>query len=491
MLSYVMVGLVVLVVSASILLRHRVVREMPGDWEAGAESPPAPAPPFPPHVRIRGFSTCDFQESGGYASDAVVGGKLTHFPGALTDWSWDVAKDASVSPPHWARDDLPSLFSSGNGTTAERLSEDVRSMRRCGANAARFSLSWAKLQPSGPSTPLAPEEVARTRARIETYRSAGLVCVVPTLLHFVLPRWFPGWNEEGEAAFSNFVFQVGLALPSVADERGQEWWVTINEPNIHVIHSYLIATRPPGERSLPAAMEAYASMLRCHVIAERELRRARKGVALHASPACNIILFEPSSALNPIECIVASAVDALFNRSVLSLLCRGHAYVGRTRVQGAAASAASPPFVAVNQYTRVVVRWDSLRSAPDFEHELPASPLPGSVKNDLNWDVHPRWFAATLRSVHRFCPSARVVITEHGIPDEGDEGRCSLLRTVSRALGSMPFVVGYMHWTFADNVEWELGTGARFGVCSTDFETFERKGRPSLRLLGRMWSGGA
>ena len=38
-------------------------------------------------------------------------------------------------------------------------------------------------------------------------------------------------------------------------------------------------------------------------------------------------------------------------------------------------------------------------------------------------------------------------------------------------------MIGYFHWTFVDNVEWDIGIGARFGIVAVDYHTLRRKKR--------------
>lgn len=483
------VGVLVIIITSNLLTHYRVLNCTFNEDGESVERPRETCT-FPKHVTMRGFATSDFQECGGYGTDAISSdGKLVHVEGASSDWSWRVGSTDESEPPHWCRGNLPVLFNVGNGTGNDIdmpvLDADVAMMRKCHANTVRFSVSWAKLQPGGSHMPLDVDEMKRMRARLDTYRKHGMRVIV-TVLHFVLPEWFSGWNAEGEAEFTMFMKQLALQFPSVEDENGEEWWVTINEPNIHVIHSYLIGTRPPGKKSFPDAMKAFSSMLRCHVIAAKELRKTRACKKLHASPACNLILFVPARRYHPLECIASVVVDALLNRSILNLLAHGYAYIGTTRIEG---ETIQNPFIAINQYTRVTIKWPNPLGPPQFDHEIQETPVGHELRNDLNWDVSIKWLEAVLRSVHKFAPSAFVVMTEHGIPDADDHSRCKLVKLVGKLLHDMPYVRGYIHWTFADNIEWELGVAGKFGVCHTDFKNkFERSPRPSYYVIQELWS---
>jgi len=41
---------------------------------------------------------------------------------------------------------------------------------------------------------------------------------------------------------------------------------------------------------------------------------------------------------------------------------------------------------------------------------------------------------------------------------------------------------GYFHWSLIDNFEWSHGFEPRFGLFEVDYQTFERKSRPSAQI---------
>jgi len=80
-----------------------------------------------------------------------------------------------------------------------------------------------------------------------------------------------------------------------------------------------------------------------------------------------------------------------------------------------------------------------------------------------------------------------LMVTENGVPvpdvvdSDGqihDERRICYLRDhlvqVHKAIQSWVDVNGYYVWSFADNFEWNLGYGPRFGLIHVDYETLNR-----------------
>jgi beta-glucosidase len=54
-----------------------------------------------------------------------------------------------------------------------------------------------------------------------------------------------------------------------------------------------------------------------------------------------------------------------------------------------------------------------------------------------------------------------------------------ILKNIYRAISDGVDVRGYLHWALLDNFEWEKGFWPRFGLIEVDYETLERKIRPS------------
>ena len=457
---------------------------------------------FPCHVARRGFATAAFQERGGYASDAVVNGVLVHCRGdTTTDWTWRASDaDQYPTPPPWAQGLLPLYFALGNGAT-EHMESDLRAMSQAGATAFRFSLCWARLQPRR-NAPLDAAELAHVNHTVRRVKAHGMLPII-TLCHFVLPEWVGadggGWHVDATVdAFADFVQRVARGVEScVATDatnaanaaNNDEYWITINEPNISVVHGYIAGTRPPGmHMSIGAAVHAYANQLRAHVLAAEGLRRTRRA-RVHASPAWNASVFAARNTWWVVDELLATALDALFNRSVLALLTRGSAWVANEYVQGEPpARVARPLFVAINCYTRLTCDFAAPWETPEVDHEV--SGLDGeTLPNDLRWDLSSQHLWSVLASVREAAPNARVFLAEHGIPDRADGVRRQLLRETASLLHACPHVGGYLHWSFASNVEWDLGWAGSFGVVAVDLLHRNRRiPRGSYHLLRRMWT---
>jgi beta-glucosidase len=55
---------------------------------------------------------------------------------------------------------------------------------------------------------------------------------------------------------------------------------------------------------------------------------------------------------------------------------------------------------------------------------------------------------------------------------------------LQRALAEGVDVRGYLHWSLIDNHEWDKGKWPRFGLVEVDYNTMERRLRPSGKKYG-------
>lgn len=158
-----------------------------------------------------------------------------------------------------------------------RYEEDFERCRAMGLNAFRLSLEWARVQPSlssGPSSPPAFDfRVLDAYAdRLAACRRRGLEPVV-TLQHFTHPAWLgmDAWlDDRTPELFERFVAttvsHINHRLVETHHEKPLRWFVTLNEPNMLVINTYLNPHFPGGgKRGMTVAVAAYNRLLAAHV----------------------------------------------------------------------------------------------------------------------------------------------------------------------------------------------------------------------------------
>ncbi len=158
-----------------------------------------------------------------------------------------------------------------------RYEEDFERCREMGLNAFRMGIEWSRVQPTFEATGNeAPEfdagAIEHYAKMIASCRQHGLEPVV-TLHHFTHPAWLgpdPWIEGTGVEAFERFVKyavpEVNRLLVNVHDVEPIHWYITINEPNMLALNSYLgrqfPAKKAPGLHKVSMCCQ---NLLRAHV----------------------------------------------------------------------------------------------------------------------------------------------------------------------------------------------------------------------------------
>ena len=158
-----------------------------------------------------------------------------------------------------------------------RYEGDFRLCRGLGLNAFRMGVEWARIQPSrarhrheAPAfDPVALRDYAE---RLASARRHGLEPVV-TLHHFTHPAWLgpDAWLDDDTVDyFDAYVRTTVLELNRLlVAEHGQEplkWYITLNEPNMLVLNTY-VRRQFPGSSpsSIKTVSSAYDHLLAAHI----------------------------------------------------------------------------------------------------------------------------------------------------------------------------------------------------------------------------------
>jgi beta-glucosidase/6-phospho-beta-glucosidase/beta-galactosidase len=415
-----------------------------------------------------------------------------------------------------------------------RYREDFSRCREMGLSGFRLSLEWSRVQPTlGEATteppPFDDAALDGYAAMIASCQEHGLEPVV-TLHHFVHPAWLgpdPWLDERTPARFRDYlvtaVTHINERLP-----RPIHWFITLNEPNMLVLNSYLGRQFPVSARpGLITMARAYNQLLRAHVLAYNALHDlyAQRGWATPQVSFNNYCsdLYWSDKLLLDLMCARERGVT----RAQLSAHIRQ-----RARQFDAAFRAARLPlhkdlayyFGAAGKRLGNWVGYRKFSLAPfeSFLAELAASPRPRlldyigldyydpfaahAFRLPVFWDHEFKnrsfrsWILATVtnkwwdwrvlpRGLDFFCRhyaedfGRPVLIAENGMalrrrddrrrPRKDRMTRSQFLRLhvneVARLIQDGVPLAGYLHWSLFDNYEWGTYT-PRFGLFSIDFE---------------------
>jgi beta-glucosidase len=482
-----------------------------------------------------GVATSAYQAEGGYNGD---GQPRTNWAGA--EETGDVVKTGEAAD-FW-----------------HRFEEDFRRCQALGLNAFRLGIEWSRVQPHPPMRVESHSSVAELppraeklpshaevratdgfdRAALDRYAEIISSCMahglepVVTLHHFVHPEWLgpDAWLENRTPAL--FATYVREAVGHICSRlpRPIQWFISINEPNMLVLNSYLGRQFPARASSgVTSMMGAYNGLLRAHIAAYN---------AIHD-------LYDEAGWQIPRVSVNNYCSDLYWSdKLLLDLLCAREREVNRQdigpyiadcvdRFQEAFDRARIPLHKDASYYFGTLVKrisnWLGYRNftaegfAPALD-ALYASPrervldyvgldyydpfaahafrLPVFWDHEFKNKSFRSWVLATItskwwdwrvlpRGLHFFCQhyaadfGRPVLIAENGmairrrvdnsgITERRDKmTRSQFLRLhvheVTKIVNEGIPLIGYLHWSLFDNYEWGSYT-PRFGLYSLDFQ---------------------
>ena len=483
--------------------------------EGQPDTPPASGSPKP---FLWGVATSGYQSEGGYNG-----------PGQpQNNWSRSEAKGAVMN----------------TGKAVEfwtRYEEDFQTCQEMGLNSFRLGLEWARIQPSSSQRPESapPFDFAALDGyadRLAACRCQGMEPVV-TLHHFTHPAWLgaDAWLQAstidlfGEYVRTTVTY-INRRLAAHHHQPPIRWFITINEPNMLVLNTYIGRQFPAGALYGPQrVLQAYNHLLAAHVRAYNYIH----DLYLHegwSPPQVSINTY--SSDLYWSDKVLWDLLS-LRERQVAPTHLHEYIYDQAKRFE-AAMVAANLPFrndlpYQVGRLAHWISNWFGYRTFNSqhlnlYLHELEVSPrdsvfdyvaidyydpfLAHSFRlptfSDFEFPTRglPSWLMSGVMSkwwdwrslpegLHFFCTyyaqdfaPRPILIAENGMamrrrPDNSIalHRPDQLLRSdflqahvqqVLRLLSESVPIAGYMHWSLMDNYEWGSYT-PRFGLLSIDF----------------------
>ncbi|MEK7151874.1 MAG: glycoside hydrolase family 1 protein [Patescibacteria group bacterium] len=383
--------------------------------------------------------------------------------GNTNDWSeWEkehaerFAEEAKKHWEPWQQERFPEMFDPANyisGKAADhyhRYEEDFDIAKSLGHNAHRFSIEWSRIEPE--EGKFDTKEIEHYRQVIQALKKRGLEPFV-TIWHWPLPLWLAekgGWEAPGATMY----FERYAAKLASLFKDDVRFWITINESQIYALHGYTTGEWPPGKKNVFLYFWVIHKIIGAHKKAYQAIKSlaplAQVGVATHN------IYFEAHQNTF-INRMLKKAVDWWWNDYFLNKISRYQDFVG------------------LNNY---------LHNRIDY----------GFNKNenmklsDMGWELYPEALYYTLMGLKKY--HVPVYVMESGLADADDSRRewfiKALVEQVYRANKSGVDVRGFLYWSLLDNFEWDKGFWPRFGLVEIDYQTLERKIRPSARAYAEI-----
>lgn len=327
-----------------------------------------------------------------------------------------------------------------------RYEEDFDLAKSLNTNAIRFGVEWARVE--GEKGKFDEKEIEHYRKVIQAARARGLKIVL-TLWHWTNPLWLAhegGWtNKKAVEYYSRYVKKI-------VEEFGDDiaYWVTLNEPMVHISNGYMTGKFPPNKRCFFKARKVFNNLVRAHKEAYKIIHEKNKNAQVSITQLTNY--FEPAHRWLVDEIFLTNIFNYFWNLRFLNKI-KNHL-----------------DFVGVDYYFHDRVVW-----YPPFKKNL------NKKVTDMGWEIFPEGIYYVLKLLSRY--KKPIIVLENGLADKEDKFRDDFIRehiyNVYRAIEDGVNVRGYFHWSLLDNFEWVEGWHPKFGLFEVNRRTQERKMRPS------------
>jgi beta-glucosidase len=340
--------------------------------------------------------------------------------------------------------------------------KDIALMKKMRHNAARIGLEWARIEPE--ENRFDEKALAHYRLILKEMQKAGISPMV-TLHHFSNPMWLVnmgGWTSRGTVDY--FIRFTEKAVRSLGDLV--DVWITINEPSVYAVESYLFGHFPPGKKNLFLSTRVMNVMIKAHVAAYdaiHEIHRQKKWKAPKVGIAKHLRTFDPYNPKSLLDRLAVKIMDAYFNNYFLKKINKKKRTLD---------------IFGINYYSGDLVKFPMTMLTRD---EL--------RKNKLGWDIYPEGLYRVMRRYYMLY-GLPLYITENGTCDDNDELRPRYILDhvyqVHRAIEDGIDVAGYYHWSTMDNFELVDGVMSRFGLIHVDHASRART--RTIKRSGRLYA---
>jgi len=337
----------------------------------------------------------------------------------------------------------PENYISGNTVDHySRFEEDFTLAENIGLNAYRFSIEWSRIEPADGKWD--EKEIEHYIKVIKELRKKNIEPFV-TIWHWPLPVWLSDNGGIMNPCFINYFSRyVSKLAESFADVVS--FYITINEPEIYSLNSYMLGKWPPEKRGIINYYRAMKILIKVHNEAYKKIKEKNRSAS--AGPACNMSYFESGGGI--INNLLARIACYTWN---MFFIIRVKSY---------------SDFIGLNYYFHNRIRYGLNKNVNERI-------------SDMGWELYPSGINHILDKLKKL--NLPVYITENGLADENDLHRGWLiketLKEIYNAMQNGADVRGYFYWSLLDNFEWDKGFWPKFGLISVDRRTMKRTLRDS------------
>ncbi len=335
--------------------------------------------------------------------------------------------------------------------------KDFDIAKSLGHNAYRFSIEWSRIE---------PEEGKFNEAEIEHYRKVisalkkrGLEPFV-TLWHWTNPLWIRdigGWKNKKTIGY--FLRYTELIVKNYGDLV--KFWIPLNEPGTYIALGYIKGTQPPGVKNIFQANKVFKNTTNAHKMVCKLIHSSIKNAQVGISHYTTYRIPPNNFFWNG---LLIKFLNYITDKRFIKRMEKNVDFLGI-------------------QYYRPEFTKLKLGGQLAWILENPEIAPKGNLVNDLGWGINPEGIYHILKRLKKY--DKPIYVTENGLADAKDEKRTEFIKNhlywISKAIQEGIDVRGYFHWSLLDNFEFvEIrGFWPRFGLIEVNYETMERKIRPS------------
>ncbi|MFA4941166.1 MAG: glycoside hydrolase family 1 protein [Patescibacteria group bacterium] len=334
-----------------------------------------------------------------------------------------------------------------------KYKEDSDLAKKLNCNAYRFGIEWARIEPE--KGKWSEKGVEHYREVLQDLKKKDLKIVL-TLWHWTNPIWF---SEEGGWANKKAVDYFSRYVKFVVNELGDlvDYWITLNEPMVHISNGYLVGIFPPNKKSPVKAYQVFKNLVKAHKVGYKIIHKRFSDAKVSFTNLTNF--FEPARKWCLVEVLFAKLADWFWNGS----------FPRRTKGYF--------DYIGLDYYFHDRIVW-----YPPFKKNK------NQEVTDMGWEIYPEGIYWSLKSLSKF--GKPIIIIENGLADADDKKRADFiinhLKYVHQAISDGIDVRGYFHWSLIDNFEWAEGFDPKFGLYKVDQKTCQRIARPSAKVYAEI-----
>ncbi|MCG2697612.1 family 1 glycosylhydrolase, partial [Candidatus Parcubacteria bacterium] len=203
-----------------------------------------------------------------------------------------------------------------------RYEEDIELVKNLNCGAYRFGIEWARIEPEEGKFDM--KEIEHYRKVLQAAKDRNLK-VVLTLWHWTNPIWLAkigGWeNKKVVDYFARYTELIVKEMGNLID-----YWVTLNEPMVHISNGYVRGKFPPNKKNIFRANKVFNNLAESHnksykIIHEKYPRAKVSITAL-------INYFEPARKWLFNEIIIAKLFHYFWNDRFLQRIKNNLDYIG-------------------------------------------------------------------------------------------------------------------------------------------------------------------